>query len=73
MFDLHEPVQIDQNKNYDVLHLSVPVRCSSGETAFVLRLSELPSSLLGAEVDRYLERLRMAAAKVEVLLENFSG
>ena len=73
MFDLHEPVQIEQSQNYEVLHLSVPVKRSSGETAFVLRLSELPCSLLGFEVDRYLDRLRNAATKVEVLLENFSG
>lgn len=68
MFDQHEPVHIEATKTYDVLHLSVPVRRASGETVLVLRLSELPKSIPGAEVDRYLERLQAAAAQVESLL-----
>ena len=73
MFDQHEPVQIEKDQSYDVLHLSVPVRRASGETAFVLRLSELPCAVQGSEVDRYLDRLCQAATQVESLLEQFSG
>lgn len=73
MFDQHEPVHLEKTTTYDVLHLSVPVQRSNGETALVLRLSELPKSLPGAEVDRYLERLQAAAAQVESLIVQFSA
>lgn len=68
MFDLHEPEQIDDDQNYDVLHLSVPVKRPGGETVLVLRLSELPPQLSGLQIDRLLDRLQEAAAKVESLI-----
>lgn len=73
MFEQHEPVQIENSQSYDVLHLSVPVRRPSGETAFVLRLSEFPRPVRGTEVEGYLGRLKKAAMQVEESLAQFSG
>jgi len=68
MFDMHEPEQVDDEQNYDVLHLSVPVKRSNGDTALVLRLSELPPQLSGAQISRLLERLQAAAMNVEAII-----
>ena len=68
MFDLHELVQLEDARTYDVLHLSVPVKRPGGDTAFVLRLSELPPGMSGAQVTRFLERLQDAATRVESLM-----
>ncbi|CAM5488636.1 flavin reductase [Eoetvoesiella caeni] len=67
MFDLHEP-EIEGDQNYDVLHLSVPVKGVDGATKLVLRLSELPPGLSGSHVAKLVGRLQAAAAKVESLI-----
>lgn len=62
---LHEPDALPEDRTYDVLHLSVPVRDAAGQVALVLRLSALPRAAAFAEVMRWLERLRQAAAALE--------
>lgn len=68
MFDMHEPPRIENDRRYDVLHLSMPVKRPGGVTAFALRLSELPSGLTGLDIARLVERLRASAARAEALL-----
>lgn len=65
MFDRHEPEDIAEDEAYDVLHLSFPVRRSSGATLFILRISDLPAGLTGAQIGNLVERLRIAASDVE--------
>lgn len=68
MFDMHEPVQIEDAQIYQLLHLTVPVQNQRGETVLALRLSEFPAELPGAKVKALLERLQDAAQRVERLI-----
>ncbi len=68
MFDMHEPAELNEGDRYDVMHLSVPVKRADGTTALVMRLSELPPQMQGADIKRILSRLQSAAANVEVLI-----
>jgi flavin reductase (DIM6/NTAB) family NADH-FMN oxidoreductase RutF len=68
MFDMHEPEQLAADEEYDVLHLSVPVRKASGEVVLALRLGELPAKLPGSTLQGYLQRLQATAARIEQLI-----
>jgi len=68
MFDLHEPLHIEDAKQYDVLHLSVPVKRPTGEVLLVLRLGQLPREISGEQVKEHLKRLQIAAVRVESLI-----
>lgn len=65
MFAMHEPISIDAEKSYNVLHLTVPVKHSNGDTLLALRLSELPSGLTGRQIENYVQQLQGVAARIE--------
>lgn len=64
MFEMHEPEQIEPTQSYDVLHLTVPIQHSKGDTLLALRLSELPAAMSGAQVHAYVQKLQDVAARV---------
>lgn len=68
MFDMHEPEHLAMEQEYDVLHLSVPVRKASGEVVLALRLGELPAQLPGSLLHDYLQRLQATASRIEQLI-----
>jgi len=68
MFDMHEPAHMEANQQYDVLHLTVPVKQPDGATVLALRLSELRKRLTGSEITGLIERLKAAAVRVEALI-----
>ena len=68
MFDMHEPVNIEDNQQYDLLHLTVPVKQADGTTVLALRLSEMPSALTGVDIARLVERLKATATEIEALI-----
>lgn len=65
MFTMHEPVSIEADQPYDVLHLTVPVKHRNGDTLLALRLSELPSALTGRQIENYVQHLQAVAARIE--------
>jgi flavin reductase (DIM6/NTAB) family NADH-FMN oxidoreductase RutF len=64
--ELHEPAELRDDVAYDVLHLSVPVRNTSGEVLLVLRLSALPRGMYMAQIRKWIERLQESAVKLEL-------
>ena len=72
MFDMHEPEQIEASATYDVLHLTMPVKRPSGDTALALRLSDLPKQMSGMQVQNLLARLQAAVASVEARIAGIS-
>lgn len=57
----HEPEELGDNETHDVLRISVPVRDSSGDVVFGLRLAELPRQVTGARIREWTELLQDAA------------
>ncbi|WP_353234321.1 flavin reductase [Diaphorobacter ruginosibacter] len=68
MFDMHEPVQINDTQSYQLLHLTVPVLNARGETVLALRLSEFPAEMPGEQINAFLARLQEAAQRIEGLI-----
>lgn len=68
MFDMHEPEQLKADEEYDVLHLSVPVRKACGKVVLTLRMGALPPKLSGSTLHAYLQRLEACASRIEKLI-----
>lgn len=63
MAQFHEPEVVDPDRQYDVLHVGVPVHLPDGSVPMVLRAGEL-HALTGAQIGDVVRRLQAGAEAV---------